>query len=68
MAVERLLDKIGVDHVMFETDFPHPVCLYPNVQEQIIDVFGGIDPETRRKVLQDNACKLYKLDLPKSGA
>ena len=56
-----LLETIGVDNVMFETDFPHPTSLYPGVQAHIVDVLGGYDHQTRKKVLQDNATKLYNL-------
>ena len=27
-APRRLLDKVGVDNILFETDFPHPTSLY----------------------------------------
>jgi predicted TIM-barrel fold metal-dependent hydrolase len=56
-----LLEEIGVDKVMFETDFPHPTSLYPGVQAHIVDVLGGYDFATKKKVLQDNAVKLYNL-------
>ncbi|MFD1959887.1 amidohydrolase family protein [Novosphingobium panipatense] len=58
---KHLLEIIGVDNVMFETDFPHPTSLYPGVQEHLKDVLGGHSPEVRRKVLQDNAVRLYNL-------
>ncbi len=58
-----LLEAIGVDNVMFETDFPHPTSLYPGVQAHIVDVLGGYDFETRKKVLQDNAVKFYNLPI-----
>ena len=25
---------LGPDHIMFETDFPHPTCLYPDSLER----------------------------------
>ncbi len=58
-----LLETIGVDNVMFETDFPHPTSLYPGVQEHLKDVMGGYSHEVRKKVLQDNAVKLYNLPI-----
>jgi uncharacterized protein len=58
-----LLETIGVDNVMFETDFPHPTSLYPGVQAHIVDVLGGYDFATKKKVLQDNAARFYRLDL-----
>ncbi len=61
VAPKLLLETIGVDKVLFETDFPHPTSLYPGVQEHIIDTLGGYDHEVRRKVLETNAVKLYNL-------
>jgi predicted TIM-barrel fold metal-dependent hydrolase len=56
-----LLETIGVDNVLFETDFPHPTSLYPGVQAHIVDVLGGYTPEVQKKVLQSNAARLYNL-------
>lgn len=62
-APKRMLEEIGVDRVMFETDFPHPTSLYPGVQEKLVDVLGGYDYETRKRVLERNAVELYNLDV-----
>lgn len=56
-----LMERIGPDKVLFETDFPHPTALYPNVQEHIVATLGGHSPEVRKQVLQSNAVKLYNL-------
>ena len=56
-----LLETIGVDNVLFETDFPHPTSLYPGVQAHLVDTLGGYDRTVQKKVLQDNAVKLYNL-------
>jgi len=61
VAPKLLLETIGVDKVMFETDFPHPTSLYPGVQEHLVDVFAGHDFAVKKKVLQDNAVALYNL-------
>jgi predicted TIM-barrel fold metal-dependent hydrolase len=58
---KHMLEIVGVDNVMFETDFPHPTSLYPGVQAHILDVLGSYDFATQKKVLQDNAVKLYNL-------
>lgn len=55
------IEKIGPDNVMFETDFPHPTCLYPRSQEHITAVLTDLDPAVRRKVLRDNAVRVYGL-------
>lgn len=60
----KLLDDIGVRNVLVETDIPHPTCIYPNAKERIAAVMASLDPETRRRVLQDNAVELYGLPVP----
>jgi hypothetical protein len=46
---------------MFETDFPHPTCLYPNAVEHALKVLEPWGPEVTRKVMQDNAAQLYHI-------
>jgi predicted TIM-barrel fold metal-dependent hydrolase len=61
VAPKLLLETIGVDNVLFETDFPHPTSLYPGVQAHLVDTLGGYSHEVQKKVLQTNAAKLYNL-------
>ena len=56
-----LLETVGVNKVLFETDFPHPTALYPNVQDHIVDTLGAYTPEVRKRVLERNAAELYNL-------
>ncbi len=63
-APTRLIDVIGEDNLLFETDFPHPTCLYPNVKEHLAEITADWSDTTRRKILQDNAAALYKVELP----
>lgn len=58
-----LLERIGFDNVMFESDFPHPTCMYPSAREHALAVLEPWGPEVQRKVMQDNAATLYKLPL-----
>jgi predicted TIM-barrel fold metal-dependent hydrolase len=53
-----------VDNVLFETDYPHPVCLYGNVREKIDAGLAGQPPAVRRKLLWENAAKLYRVEEP----
>ena len=50
--------------MLFETDFPHPTCLYPDPLTWVDDALAGLDDDTKRRVLQDNAAALYKVPLP----
>jgi predicted TIM-barrel fold metal-dependent hydrolase len=58
------LGALGPDNIMFETDFPHPTCLYPNPVERAADLLVDVSDDTVRKVMQDNAAKLYNIQLP----
>ncbi|MEZ4333388.1 MAG: amidohydrolase family protein [Myxococcota bacterium] len=58
-APAKLVDVVGEDNVLFETDFPHPTCLYPNVQAHIAEVSRDWSETRKRKILQDNAAALY---------
>ncbi len=59
--LQRLIDVVGEDRVMFETDFPHPTCLYPDPLGTVGEVLDTLRPETKRKVLGDNAAALYRI-------
>ena len=57
---KNFLDEIGTDRVLFETDYPHPVCLHGDaVREKIDAAFGHLSPEVRHRVLYANAAELY---------
>jgi predicted TIM-barrel fold metal-dependent hydrolase len=60
-APKHMLEEIGVDRIMFETDFPHPTSLYPGVQDKLVDVLGEHSYETRKRILETNAVELYNL-------
>jgi predicted TIM-barrel fold metal-dependent hydrolase len=57
----RLIERVGEDNVLFETDFPHPTCLYPSPLDSVMANMKALSPETQRKVLGENAAKLYRL-------
>jgi predicted TIM-barrel fold metal-dependent hydrolase len=57
------LDILGPDNLLFETDFPHPTCLYPGPLEQTNAVAARMSQDERVKMFQTNAEKLYNLDL-----
>jgi predicted TIM-barrel fold metal-dependent hydrolase len=64
-APRRLLDKVGIENVLFETDFPHPTSLYgAEVHERIAKGLGDCEPAVRRKILWENGRDLYKVEEP----
>jgi len=63
-APRELLPEIGAENVLFETDYPHPICLYGNVREKADAGLTEQPAEVRRKVLFDNAAGLYSVPTP----
>ena len=55
--------QIGVDNLMFETDFPHPTCLYPGSFDYMDEAIRGFTADERRKIFGGNAERVYNLDL-----
>ncbi len=55
----RLIDILGEDNVMWGSDFPHPDGVWPDSQDFIARELGGVSPAIRRKIVCDNAARLY---------
>ena len=64
-APRHLIDAVGVDKILFETDFPHPTSLYGDeVHKRIATGLESCDDAVRRKILWDNAQALYRVESP----
>lgn len=51
--------QLGVENVLFETDYPHPICLYPVDNMDV--ALGGLTEEEKVKVLSGNASRVYNI-------
>jgi len=58
-----LLDRIGEDNVLFETDYPHQDGTFPNTLAIAEELFGHLEQETIDKIARDNAIKLFGLSI-----
>jgi len=56
----KLIDELGEDNIMWGSDFPHPDGVWPDSQEYIRRELGHLPEATRRKIVCDNAAKLYR--------
>ncbi len=57
----KLLDDLGVDNVMWGNDYPHPDGIWPDSRDFLSKELGHLPAATRRKVVCDNAARLYGL-------
>jgi predicted TIM-barrel fold metal-dependent hydrolase len=57
------LDKIGVNNILFETDYPHSDSTWPHTKEVAWKLMGHLPADTIRRLVRGNAIEVYSLDL-----
>ena len=62
-TIKPTVDFLGNSCLMFDTDFPHPSCLYPRDDQSLMDALEGLTSVDIRRILQDNAAELYRIDI-----
>ena len=60
--------EIGVDRLMWGSDFPHYEGTHPYTREALRWTFAGIDPVEVQQIVGGNAANLYGFDLAALGA
>ena len=60
--------SLGTNNVMIQTDFPHPVCQYPDSLNFMAKAAAGFTPEERVKVFGGNAAKVYNIPVNELNA
>ena len=58
----KLRHDIGIDNIMWESDFPHVASYYPRSWQEVERVLDGVPAEDRRKLLYENALRVYRID------
>ena len=58
------LDRIGVDHVMVESDYPHADSTWPDTQAVLARNYSGLGRRELRMVAAENAAGLFRHPLP----
>lgn len=61
LALERLRDVIGVENMLWSTDFPHPVTSWPNSQRIIEEQFASVPEADRELIVGGNAARVWGL-------
>jgi predicted TIM-barrel fold metal-dependent hydrolase len=51
--------ELGVERIMWSTDFPHPATSWPNSLAVVEKNFSGIPDEERDLIVAGNAARLY---------
>ena len=56
-------EQVGVDRIMWGSDYPHKESSHPFSKEAIRLSFAGVDPDEVQRMLAGNAAALYGFDL-----
>jgi predicted TIM-barrel fold metal-dependent hydrolase len=57
-------ERIGVDNIMLEADYPHCDSTWPHTQETIHEQIGDLPQDLIRKITWENASRLYRHPVP----
>ncbi len=57
----KLLDDVGIDNVMWASDYPHGDSVFPDSQEYIANQFSQLPGAAQRKIICENAGRFYGL-------
>jgi predicted TIM-barrel fold metal-dependent hydrolase len=57
----ELLRFFGDENVLWASDYPHPDSTWPDSRAIVARQMQDLAPETRRRILRDNAVRLYGL-------
>jgi len=62
---DAIVDRVGAENILFETDFPHPTSIYGgDVQKTIDSSLGSLSEEIRHRILWENTAQLYEIEGP----
>ena len=53
-------DRIGVDHIMVESDYPHADSSWPDTQALLAERFAGLPDADVAKLTHENAARLFR--------
>ncbi len=55
----NLIQELGDDHIVWESDYPHTDSRYPHAVEKFLEM-PKVSDESKRKILWDNTTELYR--------
>ena len=57
------LDRVGVDNITFETDYPHTDSTWPHSKQVAEELTAGLPDDAVYKIMRGNAIRMLQLDL-----
>jgi predicted TIM-barrel fold metal-dependent hydrolase len=59
--VRHLLHRLGVENIMWSSDYPHPVSSWPKSQAIVDELLDGFSPADRAAITHGNAERIWRL-------
>ena len=60
-AVRNARESVGVENIMWSSDYPHPVSSWPHSHELVDKMFDGVDARERELIVSGNAARVWNL-------
>ncbi|HWB47791.1 MAG TPA: amidohydrolase family protein [Stellaceae bacterium] len=64
----RLRDVIGVDNMMWGSDYPHSESTFPESRRILSDILAGVPAEEQAKIVGGNTARVYGFDVARLTA
>ena len=58
----RLRDIVGVDNLLWGSDYPHPESTFPRSREILEEILADCTDEEKAKITGGNAARIYRLE------
>jgi predicted TIM-barrel fold metal-dependent hydrolase len=59
----RLRDAIGVDNMMWGSDYPHSESTFPQSRRILAEILAGVPEDEQAKIVGGNTARVYRFDV-----
>jgi predicted TIM-barrel fold metal-dependent hydrolase len=60
-ALEQARGRLGLQNLMWSSDYPHPVTSFPNSKATVDAMFADADTRERELLVSGNAARVWSL-------
>jgi predicted TIM-barrel fold metal-dependent hydrolase len=64
----RLRDVIGVDNMMWGSDYPHSESTFPQSRKILAEILAGVPDDEQAKIVGGNTARVYRFDVARPAA
>ncbi len=64
----RLRDAIGVDNMMWGSDYPHSESTFPQSRKILAEILAGVPDDEQAKIAAGNTARVYNFDVARLTA